>query len=158
MKAKPGVVDALNRILTIEMTAVNQYFLQSEMVRSWGYDRLADRLRAVSMGEMEDIEALVKHILYLEDLPNLQRIDAVKIGENVLEHLELDLASEQAAVEALSEGVALCTEVGDYGTRTRFEEMIRDEETHIDWLESQIEAINQVGLEAYLAQQIGPGE
>ena len=158
MIAKPGVVDALNRILTIEMTAVNQYFLQSEMVRNWGYNLLADRLRDVSMGEMRDIESLVKHILYLEGLPNLQRIDAVKIGENVLEHLELDLASEQDAVDALSEGVALCTEVGDYGTRSRFEEMIRDEEMHIDWLESQIEAINQVGLEAYLAQQIGPGE
>lgn len=148
MKAKPGVVDALNRILTIEMTAVNQYFLQSEMVRNWGYNLLADRLRDVSMGEMRDIESLVKHILYLEGLPNLQRIDAVKIGENVLEHLELDLASEQDAVDALAEGVALCTEVGDYGTRSRFEEMIRDEEMHIDWLESQIEAINQVGLEA----------
>ncbi len=148
MIAKPGVVDALNRILTIEMTAVNQYFLQSEMVRNWGYNLLADRLRDVSMGEMRDIESLVKHILYLEGLPNLQRIDAVKIGENVLEHLELDLASEQDAVDALAEGVALCTEVGDYGTRSRFEEMIRDEEMHIDWLESQIEAINQVGLEA----------
>lgn len=78
MKAKPGVVDALNRILTIEVTAVNQYFLQSEIVRNWGYDHLADRLRAVSMNEMKDIEELVKHILYLEGLPNLQRIDVIK--------------------------------------------------------------------------------
>ena len=158
MKGKPGVVDALNRMLTIEITAVNQYFLQSEIVRNGGYDRLADRLRAISMGEMRDIEELVKHILYLEGLPNLQRIGNVAIGENVREHLELDLASEQAAVEALSEGVALCAEVGDYGTRTRFEEMIRDEEAHIDWLESQLDVINQIGLEAYLTQQIAPGE
>ncbi len=157
MKGKPGVVDALNRMLTIEITAVNQYFLQSEIVRNWGYDRLADRLRAISMGEMRDIEELVKHILYLDGLPNLQRISSVKVGENVREHLELDLASEQAAVEALSEGIALCNEVGDYGTRSRFEEMIRDEETHIDWLESQLDVIGQLGLEAYLTQQIAPG-
>lgn len=158
MKAKPGVVDALNRILTIEVTAVNQYFLQSEIVRNWGYDHLADRLRAVSMNEMKDIEELVKHILYLEGLPNLQRIDVVKIGENVLEHLELDLESERDAVEALTEGITLCVEVGDFGTRSRFEEMVRDEEEHIDWLESQIEAIGQVGIEQYLAQQLGTGE
>lgn len=158
MKAKPGIVDALNRILTIEVTAVNQYFLQSEIVRNWGYDHLADRLRAISMGEMRDIEELVKHILYLEGLPNLQRIDVVKVGETVLENLELDLESEQAAIEALTEGVNLCVEVDDYGTRSRLEEMIRDEETHIDWLESQIEALGQLGTEQYLAQQLGTGE
>ncbi len=158
MNAKPGVVDALNRILTIEITAVNQYFLQSAIIRNWGYDHLADRLRAVSMSEMRDIEELVKHILYLEGLPNLQRIDVVKVGENVLEHLELDLESEKAAIEALTEGVTLCVEVDDYGTRSRLEEMIRDEEAHIDWLESQIEAIGQVGIEQYLARQLGTGE
>ncbi len=158
MRAKPGVVDALNRILTIEVTAVNQYFLQSEIIRNWGYDHLADRLRAISMGEMHDIEELVKHILYLEGLPNLQRIDVVKVGETVLENLELDLESEQAAIEALTEGVNLCVEVDDYGTRSRLEEMIRDEETHIDWLETQIEAIGQLGIEQYLAQQLGTGE
>jgi len=155
MKAKPGVVDALNRILTIELTAVNQYFLQSEMVRDWGYGPLADHLRAISMSEMQDIQELVRHILYLEGLPNLQRIETVRIGENVPEHLELDLACERAAVEALTEGVALCTEVGDYGTRARFEEMVRDEERHIDWLETQLGAIAQVGVERYLAQHLG---
>ena len=158
MKAKPGIVDALNRILTIEVTAVNQYFLQSEIVRNWGYDHLADRLRAISMGEMRDIEELVKHILYLEGLPNLQRIDVVKVGETVLENLELDLESEQAAIEALTEGVNLCVEVDDYGTRSRLEDMVRDEETHIDWLETQIEAIGQLGTEQYLAQQLGTGQ
>lgn len=155
MKAKPGVVDALNRILTIELTAVNQYFLQSEMVRDWGYGPLADRLRAISMSEMQDIQELVRHILYLEGLPNLQRIETVRIGENVPENLELDLASERAAVEALTEGIALCTEVADYGTRSRFEEMVRDEEQHIDWLETQLGAIAQVGVERYLAQHLG---
>ncbi|MCY3645803.1 MAG: bacterioferritin [Chloroflexota bacterium] len=158
MRAKPGIVDTLNRLLTIEVTAVNQYFLQSEIVRNWGYDHLADRLRAISMGEMRDIEELVKHILYLEGLPNLQRIDVVKVGETVLENLELDLESEQAAIEALTEGVNLCVEVDDYGTRSRLEEMIRDEETHIDWLETQIEALGQLGTEQYLAQQLGTGE
>lgn len=158
MRAKPGIVDTLNRLLTIEVTAVNQYFLQSEIVRNWGYDHLADRLRAISMGEMRDIEELVKHILYLEGLPNLQRIDVVKVGETVLENLELDLESEQAAIEALTEGVNLCVEVDDYGTRSRLEEMVRDEETHIDWLETQIEAIGQLGTEQYLAQQLGTGE
>ena len=155
MEAKPGVLDVLNRILTIELTAVNQYFLQSEMVRNWGYGPLAGHLREISLSEMKDVEEIVKHILYLDGFPNLQRIETVRIGESVREHLELDLASERAAVEAFSEGVALCTEVGDYGTRSRFEEMLRDEEGHIDWLESQLEAIEQVGIERYLAQQIG---
>ena len=153
MQAKPGVIDRLNTILTIELTAINQYFVQAEMCRNWGYDRLADKLRNASMAEMKDTPGIIAHILYLEGVPNMQRLNQVRVGENVLENLRLDLQLENEAVEALREAITHCQSVGDYTTRRMFEEMIADEETHIDWLENQLEAINQIGLELYLSQQ-----
>ena len=106
------------------------------------------------MGEMRDAQALVRHILYLEGLPNLQRLGPVKIGESVEENLQLDLESEMDALEALTEAIAHCEQVGDFGTREILEEMVRDEEAHIDWLETQQETIRQIGIEHYLAQNI----
>jgi bacterioferritin len=154
MKPKEGVVDRLNEILTIDLTAVNQYFVQAEMVRNWGFERLFKELRELSFGEMKDSQTLVRHILYLEGLPNLQRLGNVKVGESVEEDLRLDLESEVAAVNALAEAIRHCTEVGDFTTRDILEEMIRDEEEHVDWLETQLETIAQVGIANYLAQQI----
>ena len=154
MQAKEGVVDRLNTILTIELTAINQYFVQSEMCRNWGYDRLAEKLRHSSMSEMKDAPGIIAHILYLEGVPNMQRLNQVRVGENVLEHLQLDLQLEIEAVEALREAITHCQNVGDYTTRKMFEDMIADEETHIDWIENQLEAINQIGLELYLSQQL----
>ena len=154
MQAKPGVIDRLNTILTIELTAINQYFVQSEMCRNWGYDRLADKLKHASMAEMKDTPDIIAHILYLEGIPNMQRLNQVRVGENVLEHLQLDHQLEVEAVEALREAITHCQSVGDYTTRRMFEEMIASEETHIDWLENQLEAINQIGLELYLSQQL----
>ncbi len=154
MQAKPGVIDRLNTILTIELTAINQYFVQSEICRNWGYDRLAEKFRHSSMSEMKDAPGIIAHILYLEGVPNMQRLNQVRVGENVLEHLQLDLQLEIEAVEALREAITHCQSVGDYTTRKMFEDMIADEETHIDWIENQLEAINQIGIELYLSQQL----
>ena len=154
MKAREGVVDRLNAILTIDLTAINQYFVQSEMVRNWGFQRTAERLREVSMDEMRDAQRLVQHILYLEGLPNLQRLGSIKVGESVAENLQLDLDSEVSALETLAEAIAHCEQVGDFGTREILEDMVREEEEHVDWLETQQETIRQVGIEHYLAQNI----
>ncbi len=154
MRAREGVVDRLNAILTIDLTAINQYFVQSEMVRNWGFQRTAEKLREVSMDEMRDAQRLVRHILYLEGLPNLQRLGSIKVGESVDENLQLDLDSEVSALESLAEAIAHCEQVGDYGTRELLEDMVREEEEHIDWLETQQETIRQVGIEHYLAQNI----
>jgi bacterioferritin len=154
VQARPGVIDRLNAILTIELTAINQYFVQAEMCRNWGYDRLHQKLRHSSMEEMKDTPALIERILYLEGVPNMQRLNQVRVGENVIENLQLDLQLEQEAVEALREAITHCREVEDYTTRKMFEEMIASEEEHLDWLETQLEAINQIGIELYLSQQL----
>ena len=154
MKPKDGVVDRLNNILTIELTAINQYFLQAEMCQNWGFVRLYNKLRAISTDEMKDTECLIKHILYLEDMPNVQRIGTVMIGESVQEDLTLDLASEQSAVDVLTEAITHCTQVADYTTRNILENMLRSEEEHIDWLETQLKTIKQIGIGLYLNQQV----
>lgn len=154
MEAKPGVIERLNNVLTIELTAINQYFVQAEICRQWGYERLYERFHASSLEEMRDTQHLIAHILYLEGVPNMQRLNQVMIGENVEEHLRLDLELERSAVETLREAITHCRNVEDYTTRRMFEEMIASEETHIDWLESQLETIRQLGLELYLSQQV----
>ena len=154
MKAKEGVVDHLNNLLTIELTAINQYFVQAEMCKNWGFNRLYKRFRDTSLEEMEDAQHLIQHILYLEGLPNLQRLNQVLVGENVPEDLELNLQAEVNAVNALTDGINHCEQVQDYTTRAIFEEMIRSEEEHVDWLETQLETIKIIGLELYLNQQI----
>lgn len=154
MQAKPGVIDRLNAILTIELTAINQYFLHAEMCRNWGYERLYEKFHSSSLEEMKDTPAIIAHILYLEGMPNMQRLNQVRVGENVLEHLNLNLALEREAVETLREAITHCRNVEDYTTRRMFEEMIASEESHIDWLENQLETIRQIGLELYLSQQI----
>ena len=154
MQAKEGVVEKLNTILTIDLTAINQYFIHSEMARNWGFQRVADHLRELSMGEMQDAQNVVRHILFLGGLPNLQRLGQVKVGESIVEDLELDLTMELETVDALREAIAHCESVGDYGTREMLDDMLSDEETHVDWLETQHELIRQVGVEHYLAQNI----
>ena len=158
MKAKDGVVDRLNSILTNELTAINQYFVQAEMCRNWGFERLYGKIRALSIDEMKDAEHLVQHILYLEGVPNMQRLGQVMVGESVRECLDLDLASEVDAVETLRGAIAHCAQVGDFTTRNILEVMLRSEEEHVDWLETQLETISQVGLEIYLNQQIRNGD
>ena len=154
MKGKDGVVERLNNILTIELTAINQYFVQSEMCKNWGFNRMASSLRSNSFEEMKDAQHLIQHILYLEGVPNLQRLNQVMVGESVLEDLELDLQAELGAVAALTEAITHCTQVQDYTTRSILEEMVRSEEEHVDWIETQLETVKIIGIDLYLNQQI----
>jgi bacterioferritin len=156
VQAKEGVVDYLNRLLTNELTAINQYFLQAEIVESQGFPRLYKELKRLSIEEMKEAEELIEHILYLEGLPNLQRLGPVNIGENVQEHLEADLALERGQDALLTEAIDHCSKIGDYTTRTLLEAKIAEERLHIDWVETQLETISIVGLPSYLAQQIKP--
>lgn len=154
MHGDPAVIEVLNEALTAELTAVNQYFVHAKMCESWGFERLAAKVREESIDEMRDAEALIDRILYLEGLPNLQRLNPVAIGETVAEQFEVDLALERAAVERYNRAISVAVEHHDHGTREILEGLLRGEEGHADWLESQLELIRQVGLEAYLTQQI----
>lgn len=154
MKAKEGVVELLNKVLTVDLTAINQYFVHAKMCDNWGYDRLHHKVRERSIEEMKDAEVLIEHILYLEGVPNMQRMGTVNVGETVPEQLKLDLKAEQEMLKILSDGVAHCTKVGDYTTRHMLEDMAKDVDEHIDWIETQLETIKQVGLENYLSEQI----
>ena len=154
MQAKEGVVDYLNRLLTNELTAINQYFLQAEIVESQGFPRLYRELKRLSIEEMKEAEEMIEHILYLEGMPNLQRLGPVNIGENVQEHIEADLALEKAQDALLAEAIEHCSKVGDHTTRAILERKIEEEKAHIDWAETELEVIKQLGLPHYLAQQI----
>ena len=154
MKAKKDVLDYLNRILTNELTSINQYFLHAEMCQNWGYERLYHKIRAESIDEMKHAEELIEHILYLEGVPNVQRLGTIRTGETVVEQLKLDLEVEQSAVTLFNEAVAHCAQVGDNTTREKLEDMLKSEEGHVDFIETQLETIKQVGIQNYLAQQI----
>lgn len=154
MQAKPGILDLLNQHLTIELTAINQYFLAAKQCASWGFARLHDRFRELSFEEMKDTEAIVEHILYLEGVPNMQRLNRVRVGESLPEILQAGLELEREAVEFLRGAIEHSAREGDFTSRGMFEEAIRDEERHVDWFETQLETIKLVGLERYLAQQM----
>ena len=155
MQGNEAVLEFLNEVLTAELTAINQYFIDSKMMANWGYQRLADKVRADSIDEMGDAEKLIDRILYLDGVPNLQRLGSVRVGESVPEKLQLALAVETEAIERLNRGIALCTELGDNGSREVAETILAGEEEHADWLETQLALISQVGEANYLAQQIG---
>ena len=154
MQAREGVVDFLNRLLTNELTAINQYFLQAEICENQGFPRLYRELKRLSIEEMKEAEEIIEHILYLEGMPNLQRIGPVRIGENVEEHLRADLELELGQDALLAEAINHCSTVGDYTTRTILERKIEEEKGHIDWVETELETIRLVGLTNYLSQQI----
>ena len=154
MKAKEGVIDILNKVLTADLTAINQYFVHAKMCENWGYERLHHKVRERSIDEMKDAEELIEHILYLECVPNVQRLNTVNVGEEVPEQFKLDLKAEQDMLKLLSDGVVHCTKVGDFTTRHMLEDMAKDVDDHIDWIETQMETIKQIGLENYLAEQI----
>jgi len=154
MKAKDGVIDLLNKVLTADLTAINQYFVHAKMCENWGYERLHHKVRERSIDEMKDAEELIEHILYLEGVPNVQRLNTVNVGEEVPEQFKLDLKAEQEMLKLLSEGVVHCAKVGDFTTRHMLEDMAKDVDAHIDWIETQMETIKQIGLENYLAEQI----
>ena len=154
MKAKKGVIDYLNKLLTNELTAINQYFLHGEMCGNWGYDLLHKEVKKHAIDEMKHAEEIIEHILYLDGFPNLQRLGTLKIGETVQEQLKSDLNLEREAVKLLAEAIKHCTDVGDYTTRGKLEAIITSEEEHIDWIETQLETIKQVGVENYLSQHM----
>jgi bacterioferritin len=148
------VVKLLNEVLTAELTAVNQYFLDAKMFHHWGYIHLYERFQSESIGEMKDAEKLIERILYLDGHPNVQRLGTVATGETAAEKLALALELERAAIERLNRGIALCLDRSDNGTRELLEGILEGEEDHADWLETQFTLIDQVGDAHYLAQQI----
>jgi bacterioferritin len=154
MNGDPEIIEFLNEALTAELTAINQYFIHAKMCEDWGYARLAEKNRDESIDEMKDAEALIERILYLEGIPNLQRMNPVGVGETVEEQFRIDLDLEKAAIERYNRGVALAVAKGDNGTRELLEGKLVGEEHHADWLETQLTLIEQVGIENYLAQQI----
>ena len=154
MKGNAKVIEVLNEILTGELTGINQYFIHAKMCQNWGYKRLAERNRKESLDEMKHADELIERILFLDGIPNMQRLGKVKVGETVPEQLKLDHALEIEAAARLNKAIALATDVGDNGTRELLEDILESEEAHIDWLEAQFELIKQVGEQNYLAQQI----
>jgi bacterioferritin len=149
-----AIIELLNEVLTAELTAINQYFVDSKMCANWGYERLAKRFYDESVDEMKDAEHLVERILYLEGVPNLQRLGQVRVGETVDEKLHLALDVEREAIERLNRGIRQCVDAGDNGSRELLEDVLEGEEDHADWLETQLELIAQVGEAHYLSQQI----
>jgi bacterioferritin len=154
MKGDPQVLELLNAVLTAELTAVNQYFIHHKMCENWGYQRLSKKKREESMGEMKDADEVIERILYLEGVPNMQRLNPVKVGEDPIEQHKLDLALEKDAIGRLNKGIALCVEKGDNGTRELLEKILVGEESGADWLESQLHIVGEIGKERYLAEQI----
>ena len=154
MKGHDDIIELLNDVLTAELTAVNQYFLDAKMFDNWGYERLGKRFRDESIDEMKDADKLIERILFLEGLPNLQRLGTVRVGETPVEKLQLALDLEAEAITRLNRGIARSVELGDNGSRELLEQILVGEESHADWLETQLELVRQVGDAHYLAQNI----
>ena len=152
--ASPRVIELLNQALTFELTVTNTYFLHARMLDNWGLGRLGKVFYDLSIDEMKDADSLINRILMFEGHPNLQKLGAITVGEDAAEMLALAYDSEKAAVAQFNAGAQECHELGDHGTASVFEEMVRDEERHAEWFESQLDAIKRVGLERYLAQMV----
>lgn len=154
----PRVVELLNEALTLELTVTNTYFLHARMLDNWGFSKLGKVFYDLSIDEMKDADELINRILMFDGHPNVQRLNAITVGETAQEMLELALAGEKTAVAQFNAAAAECHRLEDHGTAAVFEDMVRDEEKHADWFESQLDAIERVGLQQYLAQQISAGE
>lgn len=155
MKGSDKVIEQLNDVLTAELTAINQYFIHSKMCKDWGYKRLADRIYHESIDEMKHADELIERILFLQGVPNVQRYGKITVGETVKEQLELDLKMEYDAVERFRKAIKVARdEERDETSALLLEKMLASEEEHVDWIETQLELIKQVGLENYLSQQI----
>ncbi len=154
MQGNPQVIEALNDVLSAELTAINQYFVHYKMCENWGYQRLASKKREESIGEMKDADEIIERILYFDGVPNMQRMNPVRVGEDPVEQHRLDLALETEAIERLNKGVALCRNKADNGTRELLETILKGEEDSADWLEAQLHLVDEVGKERYLAEMI----
>jgi bacterioferritin len=154
MKGKTKIIDTLNLLLADELTAINQYMVQSEMCANWGYNRLHEAAEKRAMDEMKHAEKLIARLLFLEGRPIVGTLNKIHIGDTVEAHHKNDQESEIGAIKAYNEGIKLCVELGDNGTREMLESTLKDEEDHLDWLEAQIDQITQLGIQAYLAEQL----
>jgi bacterioferritin len=157
MKGDPKVIELLNEVLANELTAVNQYFLHARMCDNWGYQRLHHRFREESIGEMKDADELIQRILYLEGLPNVQKLNKINLGESVPEMFQVDHDLEKQAIDTLNRGIALARQVGDNGSAELLEDILEGEEDHADWIEGQQAAMQQMGVQNYLSQQLLKG-
>jgi len=154
MHGEPEILELLNDVLTAELTAVNQYFVDAKMCANWGYERLAAKFREESIGEMRDADEITERVLYLDGVPNMQRLGAVRVGESVPEKLRLALELEVAAIERLNRAVATASTASDNGSRLLFERILTGEESHADWIETQLSLVSDLGENLYLAQQV----
>jgi bacterioferritin len=154
MKGSPKVIAELNKALREELTAINQYFLHAEMCENWGYERLAGYIKKQSIGEMKHAEKLIERILFLDGTPTMEPL-ALNVGQNVKQQLENDCNLEYNAVKMYNDAVKVAVEEGDNGSRELLEELVRDEEEHVDWLEMQLHQIKEMGYERYLIMQVG---
>lgn len=154
MKAKDGVIDLLDQLLSAELPAINQYFLHAKLCEHWGYARLHHAVRERSFDTMKAADRLIGHILYLEEVPTVHRIRPVSVGDTVPAQLALDRAAEQGLLTLLSEGVRHCAKVADFTTRHLLEAMAKEVDAHLEWIETQLDTVWQAGLEQYLAEQM----
>jgi bacterioferritin len=154
MKGNAGVIDALNAILTAELTAINQYFIHHKMCRNWGYQRLSKKKRDESIEEMKHADVVIERILFLDGVPNMQRLNPVKVGEDPIEQHKLDLDLELEAYRRLNDAIKLCRDAGDNGTRELLEGILKEEEESIDWHETQLKLVADLGKEHYLAHHM----
>lgn len=154
MKGHAEVIDLLNELLTNELTAINQYFIHAKMLENWGFLKLAKKVRAESIDEMKHADAVIDRILFLEGVPNLQRLHKLRVGETVKEQFESDVQLEYAAIKSLNEWVAKCRTLGDNATEDLLKKILVAEEEHTDWLETQLGLLAQLGETPYLAEQL----
>ena len=157
MKGDPEVVEILNEVLTAELTAINQFYIHYKMLENWGYMKLAARAKTESFEEMMHADKVIERILYLGGVPNMQRLFPVRVGENITEQHQVDLALEVEAVDRLNKGIALCMQKADNGSRVLLESILVEEESAVDWLEARLEMIEKMGEAAYLAEHIEGG-
>lgn len=155
MQGSQKVIDALNDGLTIELTAINQYFVQSKMCTNWGLNKLGKKHYHESIGEMKHAEMLIDRIIFLEGVPEIARYDVIRVGTDVKEQFEFDLALESSGVKAYNKVVDICLEESDGGSRDLVEKILVESEEHVDWLEAQLELIDKVGIQNYLITQMG---
>lgn len=158
MQGSQKVIDALNAGLTIELTAINQYFVQAKMCKNWGLNRLAAKHYSESIGEMKHAEMLIDRILFLEGVPEIARYDVIRVGTDIPEQFQYDLALETRGVKAYNDAVTLCGAENDGGSRELLEKILVESEEHVDWLETQLDLIQRLGLQNYLITQVGEEE
>ncbi|MGD9793324.1 MAG: bacterioferritin [Acidimicrobiia bacterium] len=154
MRGNDEVIKVLNDVLTGELTAINQYFIHAKMCDNWGFKKLGAFIRHESIDEMKHAEILIDRILFLEGVPNLQRMSPIKVGQSVEEQFAKDLELEYVAIKRLNDGIVTCVNAGDNGSRELLEDILVSEEEHTDWLETQRETIAQIGIQNYLSQQL----